>query len=142
MVLGGDPPSMAITFEWTGDRWIWAGSGGGECLPVVELPEGLGEATWSLDPSFPAPQPGHTELHLLVTEMNCTGATPIGDRLVGPEVRESADAVAIAVAVVPLEGTFFNCPGNPSLAVTVELAEPLGDRTLTDAAGNPPGEGS
>jgi hypothetical protein len=142
IVVGGDPPSMSMTFEWTGDRWIWSGSGGGECQPVVAVPEGLGEATWSLDPSHPPPAATDTELHLLVNEVACTGSTPIGDRLVGPEVRETEDAVLVAVAVVPLPEGFYDCPGNPSLAVTVELEMPLGDRTLTDGAGNPPGEGS
>jgi hypothetical protein len=138
VVAQGDPPHTIMSFEWTGDRWIWAGMSSGACETRVVLPPGLGEADWMLDPAFPDPAPADTELHLQVTERACTGASEIGDRLVGPEIRETDGEVIVAFAVLPLEGDVFTCPGNPPLAVTVTLDAPLGDRVLADGAYLPP----
>jgi hypothetical protein len=138
LVAQGDPPGATMSFEWTGDRWIWSGLSGGPCETRVVLPPGLGEADWILDPAFPEPGPDTTEIHVLVTERSCTGAAEIGDRLVGPEIRQTAHEVVVAFAVIPLEGGAFTCPGNPSLPVTVELDEPLGDRVLADGGFFPP----
>lgn len=112
--------------------WIWASaSGGGPCDVSRVLPEGLGPVEWELDPDSPPPEAGTTELDLLVTELACTGGSELGDRLLGPQVVETDDAVRIAFAAIPLGGA-HTCPGNPPASVTVTLESPLGDRDLLD----------
>ena len=54
----------------------------------------------------------------------------IGDRLVGPEVILGPDTVRIAFAAVPPTGDAFNCQGNPETPFTIDLGEPLSDRTV------------
>jgi hypothetical protein len=123
---------MVIGAEMGRTGWIWAGgSGGGPCDERRELPPGLGQVDWVLDPALPLPDATSTELHLLATERACTGASELGDRLLGPQVVESADTVRIAFAAIPLTGA-QTCPGNPPTAVTITLERPLGARTLLD----------
>ena len=56
----------------------------------------------------------------------------MGERLLGPEVVLTDDAVLLAFAATPPPGEFQDCPGNPSVAVTIQLDEPLGDREIRD----------
>lgn len=77
------------------------------------LPAGVGQVDWSLDPAFPAPDAVSTELHVLVTEASCTGGSELGDRLLGPDVEITDDAVRIVFGAIPLVGDQA-CPGNPS----------------------------
>lgn len=112
--------------------WIWSGAGGGSSCDVRRrLPAGFGQVDWSLDPAFPAPDASSTELHLLVTEAACTGGSEIGERLLGPDVAVTDEAVLVVFAAIPLTGAQA-CPGNPSTAVTVQLDEPLGDRVVRE----------
>jgi len=136
----GTPPTMFLTMELEGDRWVAAnGSLGGEsCQAQAVLPEGLGAVRWGLDPAFPAPAATDTEVHVRVTETACTGSEPLGDRLVGPEVVERDGQVLLAFAARPLPDGYYNCPGNPSEAVTVTLPGPLGDRVIADGNAVPP----
>lgn len=113
--------------------WIWAGASGGgaQCDVHRRLPAGVGQVDWSLDPAFPAPDAASTELHVLVTEASCTGGSELGDRLLGPDVEITDDTVRIVFGAIPLVGDQA-CPSNPSSAVTIELDEPLGDRSIID----------
>ena len=113
--------------------WIWAGASGGgaRCDVRRRLPAGVGQVDWSLDPAFPAPDAVSTELHVLVTEASCTGGSELGDRLLGPDVEITDDAVRIVFGAIPLVGDQA-CPGNPSSPVTIELDQPLGDRAIID----------
>ena len=113
--------------------WIWAGASGGgaRCDVRRRLPAGVGQVDWALDPAFPTPDAASTELHVLVTESSCTGGSELGDRLLGPDVEVTADAVRIVFGAIPLVGD-QSCPSNPSTAVTIELDEPLGDRAIID----------
>lgn len=121
-----------IGAEMGRNGWIWAGSGGGGACVVRRLPPaGTGAVDWALDPAFPTPDAGSTELHVLATERACTGGSEIGDRLLGPQVVETDDAVRIAFASIPLTGS-QTCPGNPSTAVTIALAAALGERAILD----------
>lgn len=122
----------SIHAEMGRNGWIWAGAdGGGQCDVRRVLPAGLGTVDWELDPAFPAPTADSTELHLLATEQACTGASEMGERMLGPQVVETADAVRVAFAAIPLTGD-QTCPGNPSTAVPITLSAPLGDRSLLD----------
>ena len=98
-----------------------------------ELPAGLGEVEWELDPAFPSPTAEDTEIHVLATERGCASGREMGDALRGPQVLETDTEVVIAFAVeLPLGGQ--ECPGNPPTAVTVTLDQPLGDRELVNGA--------
>lgn len=45
-----------------------------------------------------------------------------------------ADQIVIAAFVAPLPADAYNCPGNDSVTVTVQLSEPVGRRQLIDGA--------
>lgn len=124
---------LSIIFAEMGrNGWIWSGSsGGGACVVRLLTPAGTGTVEWTLDPAFPAPDPSSTELHVLATETACTGGSEIGDRLLGPQVVVTDDAVRIAFASIPLTGDQA-CPGNPPTPVTITLTAPLGDRAILD----------
>lgn len=83
-----------------------------------------------LDPAT-ALEPDSSTVDVLATEQACTGASDMGDRLLGPQVIETDTEVLVAFAAIPSSGP-RECPGNPSTPVTIELEAPLGARTLRD----------
>lgn len=132
LLVADDPPAGYAIYEWTGDRWTWKSSGSGKgCNARTPLPPGVGQADWVVDPAFPVPDTTDSEIHVLVTESACTGGSEAGERLLGPEVRESDEQVIIIFGTIALTGP-QTCPGNPPVAVTVALDAPLGDRVLAD----------
>lgn len=123
----------SVSLEFTRAGWAVSGlSGANDCDVRRVLPPGLNSVEWELDPEFPTPTADSTDLHLLVTELGCAGGREMGDQLLGPQVVETDDAVRVAFAVIPPEGSAQECPGNPLAAVTVELSAPLGDRDIRD----------
>jgi hypothetical protein len=121
-----------ISAERGANGWIWAGSSSGRsCTVRVPLPPEMSQVDWALDTAFPSPSAEDTEVHLLLTEADCTSGSEIGDRLLGPQVVATPETVRILFAAVRLTGD-QNCPGNPSTAISITLDEPLGDRTLVD----------
>jgi hypothetical protein len=93
-------------------------------------PDGLNTVDWRLDPE--APPDADATLEVLVTERQCVSGLPLGNRLRGPQVVMTADAVHIAFAAQPPPGNAFTCPSNPEARVTIELPEPLGDREIIE----------
>lgn len=92
--------------------------------------DGLGAATLTLDPAKPAE--GNT-LGLLVTEQNCTSGQPATGRIQVVNVEETDQEVRLIVGVSPLSGSGLRtCQGNPPTSFTVELSQPLGNRTVRD----------
>jgi len=112
----------------------WMMTSAGPCTLRAEL-DGLGAATVVLDPEAP-PSADDTSVSLWVVERACASGRPATDR-VAVSVEESAEQVRLVVGVEPLEGA-QSCPSNPPTPITVELAEPLGERQLLDAARLPP----
>lgn len=113
-------------------EWEWSGSqSGGPCPLHYLVPDGLNVVDWRLDPDA-ALDPSGTTLEVLVTERACTSGQEIGDRLVGPQVVMTEDAVRIAFAAEPPPGNAFTCQGIPEAPVTVELPEPLGDHEVIE----------
>jgi hypothetical protein len=53
----------------------------------------------------------------------------MGDRLLGPQIVETDEAVLIAFAAITIGA---DCPSNPATPVTVELPSPVGGRKLRD----------
>lgn len=113
----------------------WQFFEGGKCALRVGLPEGIGFATWRLDPAV---TPGVTadSVSVLALETACaSGRSPEG-RLLPPIVLYSADAVTIAITVRKRPGD-QDCQGNPEVPIVVQLAEPLGSRHLFDGSSFP-----
>lgn len=118
---------------WRFDGWTIS------CRPTVSLPPGLGHVRLELDPSRPRPAPDDTVIHLQVTERACVSGQAMGERLRGPQLRETEDEIMIAFAVALLVEP-STCPGNPSEAVTIELAGPVGSRPIRNGLIFPPTE--
>ena len=136
-VTDGDPGMLNVLLE-RGEAG-WKVSGWGQCRPARMLPDGLGSADWWLPPGQPAPGPDTRTFEALVMERACASGRPADGRIVGPDVVGVNDVVLVTFAVRPLEGG-QNCPSNPASRVTVDLGEPLGNRTLRDGGTLPPRE--
>ena len=125
-------------FERRGDKWLLGGMGSGRpCEPTVALPEGLNRVEVRLDPDSP-PNPHSNTIDVLVTEAACASGREMDDALLGPQVVETDTAVIVAFAAIPLYDRLVKCPGNPSTPVTIELSQPLGNRTIYDGLYVPP----
>ena len=107
------------------------------CEPTLVFPEGLNRVEIRLDPDSP-PDPDSRTIHVLATEVECASGREMGDALQGPQVVETKTAVLLAFAAIPLAEPEVNCQGNPSTPVTIELAQPLGVRTIHDGSYVPP----
>lgn len=123
-----------------GERWleapVFAGRDGwvpgtiDDCTPREFGAEYYADLQWSLDPDFATPNAASTELHVLVVESACASGEPPLGRVLPPIVDYAANELHLTIGVRH-RGGFANCPSNPSLAVTVVLPEPIGDRELT-----------
>lgn len=123
------PPYADASFERDGDTW--RPEGWGQCRVEVSSP-GFGNAYWVLDPDSD-PAASGTELHVLINERACaSGEPPVGREIV-PVVLEEPDTITITVLVEPISGA-ANCQSNPWHPITIDLSEPVGDRTLFDAS--------
>lgn len=113
-------------------EWDEPGAQGGGTCPLHYLtPEGLNRVDWRVDPDAPLDESA-TTLSIVVSEVDCASGQELGDRLRGPQVVMTADAVRIAFAAEPPPGDAFTCPSNPEATVIVELPEPLGDRVIIE----------
>ena len=130
-------PWVVVAFErgetgWQIDRY-------GQCRAQLALPEGVGLATWWLDPAARPPAREATELSAIIVEQACASGQPPVGRVLAPAIVYGADAITITIAVRVIGG---DCPGNPEFSVTIQLAEPLGDRALLDGSVFPPRDAS
>jgi hypothetical protein len=111
----------------------WAG------VPLVlMLAACSGAATWTHD-SEAEITPDTIQFTAWVTERACASGQSSEDRIVGPDIHVSSEAVVVTFKVRQLMGAQA-CPGNPPTRVTVTLPEPLGDRDLLDGGREPPQE--
>lgn len=136
-VSDGDPGMVNVLLER--GQAGWRVSGWGQCRPSRLLPDGLGSADWWLLPGEPRPGPATRTFEALVSERACASGRPADGRIAGPDVVGVNLLVLVTFAVRPLEGV-QNCQGNPASRVTVDLGEPLGNRTLLDGGALPPRE--
>jgi hypothetical protein len=118
-------------------RWGWSGGSAvsGTCPLKYSTPEGLNTVDWRLDPDTPPPGQDDTDISVILTERECVGGRPIGDRLVGPQVVMTDTTVHIAFAAQRPPGDAFDCQGNPDMRYTVTLPEPLGERQVIEGLG-------
>ncbi len=108
-------------------------------------PETTEPATWFLPEGWVA-DPTATSVEVLVQAQGCTGGQGAVGRLAEPVVEVTPTEVRIATPLHILKGG-QTCPGHPLAPLTVDLGQPLGDRTLVDVNGTlddditPPGGG-
>ena len=134
-------PSGWVSIEVTVGATGWQPRNMGQCDPHVVLSAEFESASWALDPAFPSPTPGTTDLHILVWERACSGGSPTTGRMSAAVTDYSVEAVTITIGVRPLQaapGTAFGCPMPPGTPALVRLREPLGNRTLLDGGHVPP----
>ena len=94
-------------------------------------------ARWSLADPQASPDPGATELALMIAEVPCSSGSPIEGRTEPPVIETSATSVTITIKVRQLVGGLQTCPLHP-WPMTVRLPEPLGRRQLLDGGQVPP----
>ncbi|WP_454858982.1 hypothetical protein [Promicromonospora soli] len=129
------------THELMGIEWVDQTEEGGEgwqfwqhsdCALRHEL-GGPADAIVALDPDNP-PDPASSQVHVLVTETACAGGEPAYGRVTLERLAQLEDRVELVIGVEAPPGDAQTCQGNPPTPFTVELEEPLGDRTLFDVA--------
>ena len=75
--------------------------------------------------------PDSTHIDLGVTRLGCASGKT--GTVLDPVVRFDAARVVITASVEPLpQGVGYNCQGNDSVSVGVDLDEPIGQRSLVD----------
>lgn len=100
------------------------------CTPTIDLGS-LTEAGVTLDPDA-LPQSGDERIALLVTEQECNSGQPAIDRIELIELIETKTTVELVIGVQPNTGG--TCVSNPPTPFTVDLEQPLADRTILNAA--------
>lgn len=125
----------AMYVEREGDVW---GLGGyvEDCRPRPLITHGMGSSVWRVDAASP-PTPGSSAFPIEVMEQECASGRPAEGRIAEPIVEYDEDAITITVPVRRVGG-FATCPGNPWTPYALELAEPVGERSLLDGGPWPP----
>lgn len=100
----------------------------GDCALTPALKPGLGWAGLS----NASGDPSSSVLTVDVTEVGCTGARDPAAYLQEPVMVETDASVTISWATTESLGA--DCPGNPSVTRQLQLAEPLGNRTILDGS--------
>ena len=98
---------------------------------VAALDDDLGgaePARWWVAPGATL-GPTSREVPIVVNEVECASGRSAEGRIV-VEIVYGSDSIDIDVGVRPRGGD-QECPSNPDTSFTVELSEPLGDRTIT-----------
>ncbi len=110
----------------------------GSAKPPAGLVEArTSRATWWVDPNAPRPTATSTTVHALVVEQVCaSGKSPKG-RIEAPSIDLEDKSVTITIDI-RRQTSGQDCQGNPPLAVTITLPEPLGARSLLDGSATPP----
>jgi hypothetical protein len=111
----------------------WVLDSAGSCTPRLDLGR-LGQAGL-VRPAVP--DPDATWVDLEVYERACASGQAANGRVEVVEQELTADQLRLVIGVRPLGGA-QTCPGNPPTPLRIELDEPLGDRTVVDAATLPP----
>lgn len=129
------PGAGARTFglERDGDDWRWTGGGDCRLEPVLG-----GDHTW-VELTRPAGGLDRTSTNpaVGVSERECTSGRDPRPHLEQPHVVETSTTVTVYWTSLGPEG-FHNCMGNPRVAATVPLRQPLGERLLLDGSTYPP----
>ena len=110
-----------------GTWFVWGGS---SCSPRLAEAAGDEQAELRLADT---PSADASELELLVRERRCASGQSAQGRIDLDQLARTDEEVRIRLSVRPRSGG-QDCQGNPWTPFTVELGEPLGDRTVVDAS--------
>lgn len=117
--------AMPLTPPWGVDM-------SSSCTPTIDLGE-LSEAGITLDPDA-LPEDDDDVVALLVTEFACNSGGPATGRIELVELVESDTTIEVVIGVRRHDdGMARTCPSNSPTPFTVELEQPLGDRTILNA---------
>ena len=109
----------------------------GACSMSPALPEGVGKASWWIDPAAGSPAADATFVSAFVLEVACaSGKSPAG-RVLPPVIAASDTAISVLIAIRKRPGG-QDCPGNSPLAIKVDVGGAIGGRKLLDAGDFPP----
>jgi hypothetical protein len=129
---GGTLGHVEVTLERDSDG-TWKPHGWGDCLARIILNDRVA-APWKLDPDQP-PTPGSRELHVrAVLQIGCPIGTP-HPIVIEPHVRYGTRTVDVILGTVSIDTGDVAC--GERVPFTVALDEPLGQRTVFDAASLP-----
>lgn len=127
----------SVTFEREGEGW--AAQGWGDCLPRLNVPE-KSVLRWAFTEDAYPPDPGATELELLVVEVQCSSGRDI-EGLVEANVEYREDRIDVVLTAPGLDpGVGYDCQGSPGTEYELVLSEPVGDREVVDLSVYPPAE--
>jgi hypothetical protein len=134
----GRPPQLLTVSVRRNRSGKWLVIGVSNSRPLRASRQGIRASSWRLDPDFEL-SPEQQEVHLLVTEQTQATGVPAADRLLAPDLYLGADELVLRMYVKSLEG-YTGRTRRYETAVTVQLPEPLGERTVIDGAlYEPPG---
>jgi hypothetical protein len=128
-------PGKLIEFGrdgWTADSY-------GACTPRPVVPDSQSVADWWIDPAAQPIGPDDRVIPALVLEHACASGQTAEGRILPPSFEYRAEEVVVTITVRSLEGG-RTCQGHPPTPYTLELDEPLGDRSLVDGGQFPPGD--
>lgn len=130
--VGGVFVSRAARLAWL---ILIVVSGAAACSAA---PASLGPATWELDPAFESPSEDASELNILVWEVACSSGSSIAGRVSELQIDYAPDSITVTIRVRQLEDGLQSCPRPPGMPMVVQLAGPIGGRSLIDGGRQPP----
>jgi hypothetical protein len=128
----GRPPQLLTVAVRRRRRDTWTVVGVSNSRPLRAVRDGVRASSWRLDPEF-EPGPDATELRVLVTEQTVATGRPAEDRMLTPDLHLGDSEAVLRMYVRPLEG-YTGRTRKHETAVTVQLPEQLGERTVIDGA--------
>jgi hypothetical protein len=108
----------------------------GPCAQRTAGSDAIGEANLTLAEQ---PDPATTSLPLLVHERACASGQSADGRVRLLTLEETDSEIRLRIGVQPLPGD-QNCPGNPPTPFTVDLQQPVANRSILDVSVVPPRE--
>jgi len=131
MVFLGIGPNGYANVTIERDGGTWQAAGWGECRFMTSTTlAGFAIGAWITDPDS-VPDPQSSLLDVLVMERACAGGQPPIGREIRPVVLSGEDLLEIVVLIEAPQGA-QTCPSNPWHATTIDVGEPIGERTLVD----------
>lgn len=99
--------------------------------PTTTEPAEGSTAVWTTDDTAP-PSRDSESFTALVTRLECSSGQT--GEVLEPHVTADGDRIVVTFTVAPLPEGGYECPSNDQVPYTVQLEEPIGERTLVDGA--------
>ena len=132
IVLSGVGLLLALAACSGGNSGEAADSANASPTPTFDV-EGRKPAAWKLVGRKPAAS--DTEFDVAAAWIECTSGSEPEDPL--PAVAYDETTISVTIWAVPPSGNAFDCQGNPSVTITVDLTEAVGDRTIVQGPETP-----